>query len=144
MPLLGFTTNKENIQTGKKVITVRKRAKDHRWENLQLGDPLYHYWKLRTPACEKLFPTPRPCTYKAGPLYPEAFTEPLARRDGFVSLNHMLAWFRKTHRKHLKQGTGDFWVIGWSHPDPSILYQFPILPNMVIQPGYDTFRGEVP
>lgn len=131
MPLLGFTTSPDKIRAGEKVITVRKRAKDRRWEKLQLGDPLFLYWKLRTPECEPFFDPPaRPCAYKAGPIIPEDFTKSLARRDGFVSLNEMLEWFQKTHRQYLHEGPGEFFVIGWLHPDPTVRPFWPVLPHM--------------
>ena len=129
MPALGFTTLKEAILTGKKVITVRKRAKDGRWASLQINDPLYLYWKLRTKACEKLFPDARPCIFKGGPITIEQFTESLATCDGFANLAQMRQWFSKTHKNHMTNGSGEFFIIGWQHPDPTVVHHFPLLPS---------------
>lgn len=135
MPLLGFTTNPMQIRIGRKVITVRKRAKDDRWKKLRLGDPLFLYENPRSPQMQKLFHNARPCAYKAGPLLRCQFTEALAICDGFESLNDMCHWFQKTHKQYLTHGAGEFFIIGWLHPNPNLTHNFPYLPNMQVLAG---------
>lgn len=104
MPLLGFTTMRDQILSGEKRQTIRLPRK----HPIKVGDKLYLYWKLRTKHCE--FLSTVYCTScfikKWGDMKNDLA---LARLDGFKSLQEFRDWFVRYNPSDLTE----FTVIQW-------------------------------
>lgn len=90
MALIGFTVFKEKILDGSKAQTIRKSRK----VPIRVGEPLYLYWHLRRPDCEKLG------VAKCSEVFIRRWSEmkndlELAKRDGFDSLYEFRSWFAR-------------------------------------------------
>ncbi len=125
MPLIGFRKEyRESIEQGLKRCTIRKLRKKG---NPKAGDDLHLYTGLRTSSCKKIgtfkctVVTPISIHWKPAeliildgkPLSP-ADAQHLAKKDGFVSIDTFMDFFKGTYNKYAEHQEGlDGLLIEW-------------------------------
>jgi hypothetical protein len=122
MALLGYQAWKtDKVASGECRQTIRARRKNR----VKVGETLYHYRGLRTPAASKILESVCTETFelslqvtKDGRAalwsYPdETDMEDVARRDGFSDLTAMTEWFLANHESTASGAMAWFDVIRW-------------------------------